>query len=48
MFGGPGGFGMNSPFGGGMQEMASDYLINRVVPGGLNSKLKKILSFIFL
>ncbi len=39
-------FGGNNQFGGGMQEMASDFLINRFVPGGLNSKLTK--NFIFL
>ena len=38
-FGGQGGFGGGAnPFGGGMQEMASDYMINQMVPGGLNSK----------
>jgi hypothetical protein len=37
MFGGQGGFGGN-PFAGGMQEMASDYMINQFVPGGLNGK----------
>jgi hypothetical protein len=31
MFGGQGGFG------GGLGEMASDYMINQIVPGGINS-----------
>jgi len=35
MFGGQGGFG------GGLGEMASDFMINQFVPGGLNSKFKK-------
>ncbi len=38
-------FGGNNGFGGGIQEMASDFLINRFVPGGLNSELTK--DFIF-
>jgi hypothetical protein len=55
MFGGHhnalGGFGMygnNNPFGGGMGELASDWAINRFVPGGLNSKFTNIRSFFFL
>lgn len=39
MFGGNGGYGMGGAFGGGMGEMASDFMINQFVPGGLNSKL---------
>ena len=40
MFGGPGGFGLqgNNPFAGGFGELASDWAINRFVPGGVNSK----------
>lgn len=40
-YGGMGGYG-NNPFAGGFGEMASDWAINRFVPGGLNSKLKQI------
>jgi hypothetical protein len=38
-------FAGNNGFSGAMQEMAADYLINRFVPGGLNSELTK--DFIF-
>ncbi len=51
MFGGNGGFGGgygNNQFSGGIGEMASDYLINRLVPGGLNSMLNKQISFFYL
>lgn len=49
MFGGQGGFGMqgNNPFGGGFGELASDWAINRFVPGGLNSTFFIILFFLF-
>jgi hypothetical protein len=51
MFGGGfGGFGgNNNPFAGGFSELASDYAINRLVPGGLNSKiLIKNVRFLYL
>ena len=41
MFGGNSGFGTSSLFGGGLQEIGSDFLINRFVPGGLNGKHHK-------
>ena len=41
MFGGSNGFGLGNLFGGGFQEIGSDFLINQFVPGGLNSKLEK-------
>ena len=49
MFGGYGGLGGygNNPFGGGFGELASDYAINRFVPGGLNSKFANIFFFFF-
>jgi hypothetical protein len=40
-YGGFGGGGGGNPFGGGISELASDWAINRFVPGGLNSKLTK-------
>ncbi|UJR19242.1 hypothetical protein I4U23_022371 [Adineta vaga] len=44
MFGGYGGFnggysGNNNPFAGGFSELASDWAINRFVPGGLNGPM---------
>lgn len=38
-YGGYGGYG-NNPFAGGFSELASDWMINRFVPGGLHSKIK--------
>ena len=48
MFGGYGGFsGNNNPFVGGFGELASDWAINHVVPGGLNGMFHK-MCFIIL
>ncbi|CAF1058170.1 unnamed protein product [Adineta steineri] len=47
MFGGGfGGYG-NNPFAGGFGELASDYAINRMVPGGLNSPMGMIVDNMF-
>ncbi|CAF1452882.1 unnamed protein product [Adineta steineri] len=47
MFGGGfGGYG-NNPFAGGFSELASDYAINRMVPGGLNSPMGMIVDNMF-
>jgi hypothetical protein len=43
--GGFGAYGNNNPFAGGMSELASDWAINRFVPGGLNSKFTNIRFF---
>ena len=48
MFGGMGGFGNNNPFAGGFGELASDWAINQIAPGGLNGKFKNRLSVLVL
>ncbi|CAF1317978.1 unnamed protein product [Adineta ricciae] len=40
---GLGGFGGGNPLSGGMMEMASDWAINRYVPGGLHSPMGMML-----
>jgi len=42
-----GGFGNNNPFSGGFGELASDWAINKIVPGGLNSKFHEKIKIIF-